>query len=173
MKSFIESQFDYSRLAWMFHDRGVNNKIDKMQERALRYVYGDDVRSFEDLLEMHGSVKVHHRNIQAMALEMFKVKNGSATEIMNNILKLIVIQIGRLLGHLTLIRFVFPGQTLFIMAMILSVILDIRYLIPEQIRQKQTVAGFKNAIKSWLPSICPCRLCQNYIGDVSYATTHY
>ena len=88
MKSFIESQFGYSRLAWMFHDRGVNHKIDKIHERTLRFVYGDDVCSFEDLLEMDGSVKIHHRNIQAMALEMFKVKSGTGTHIMNNIFKM-------------------------------------------------------------------------------------
>ena len=39
------------------HDREVNNKIHKIQGRALRCVYGDDVCSFEDLLEMDGSVK--------------------------------------------------------------------------------------------------------------------
>ena len=52
----------------MFHDRGVNHEIDKIHERTLRYVYKDDVRSFEDLLEMDGCVKIHHRNIQVMAL---------------------------------------------------------------------------------------------------------
>ncbi len=41
-----------------------------------------------DVFEMDGSVKIHHRNIQAMALEMFKVKNGTGTSITNNIFKI-------------------------------------------------------------------------------------
>ena len=39
IKSIVESQFGHARLAWMFHDRGVNNQIDKIHERALRFVY--------------------------------------------------------------------------------------------------------------------------------------
>ena len=70
MKSFIDSQFGFSPLAWMFYDRGINNKIDKIQKRALRFVYRNDTCSFEQLLEMDGSIKVHHRNIHAMAIEI-------------------------------------------------------------------------------------------------------
>ena len=69
----------------MFHDRGVNNQIDKIHERALRFVYRDETHSFEELLEMDGSVKIHHRNIQAMAIEMFKSKHNIGTNIMGDI----------------------------------------------------------------------------------------
>ena len=34
MKSFINSQFNYCPLVWMFHSRYLNNKINKLQERA-------------------------------------------------------------------------------------------------------------------------------------------
>ena len=36
MKSFIESQFSYCPLLWMFHDRDLNNKINRLYERTLR-----------------------------------------------------------------------------------------------------------------------------------------
>ena len=35
MKSFINSQFQYCPLAWMFHNRKLNTKINKLHERAL------------------------------------------------------------------------------------------------------------------------------------------
>ena len=38
MKSFIESQFGYCPLIWMFHGRGLDNKINRIHERALRIV---------------------------------------------------------------------------------------------------------------------------------------
>ena len=38
MKTFITSQFNYSPLTWMFHNRTLNNKINKLHERALRYI---------------------------------------------------------------------------------------------------------------------------------------
>ena len=50
MKSFIESQFGYCPLVWMFHSRTLNNKINKLHERALRLVYKDYNLSFGELL---------------------------------------------------------------------------------------------------------------------------
>ena len=35
MKAFITSQFYYAPLTWMFHSRTLNNKINKLHERAL------------------------------------------------------------------------------------------------------------------------------------------
>ena len=36
MKAFVESQFGYCPLIWTFHSRGLNNKINRIHERALR-----------------------------------------------------------------------------------------------------------------------------------------
>ena len=49
-KAFIESQFKYCPLVWMFHGRQTNDKINKLHERALRVVYYDTITSFEELL---------------------------------------------------------------------------------------------------------------------------
>ena len=35
MKTFIISQFNYCPLTWMFHNRTLNNKINRLHERAL------------------------------------------------------------------------------------------------------------------------------------------
>ena len=50
MKSFIESQFGYCPLIWMFHSRGLNNKINRIHERALRITYNDNHRHTENYL---------------------------------------------------------------------------------------------------------------------------
>ena len=34
MKAFIESQFNYVTLVWMFHLRTLNNKINSLHEEA-------------------------------------------------------------------------------------------------------------------------------------------
>ena len=36
MKAFIESQFNYCPLIWMLHSRTLNNKINRIHERALK-----------------------------------------------------------------------------------------------------------------------------------------
>ena len=40
-------------------------------------------------------------------------------------------------------------------------------LVPE-IKKLESVAYFKNAIKKWQPTNCPCRLCQTYIFQVGF-----
>ena len=60
-KTFIISQFNYCPLTWMFHNRTLNNKIDRLHGRALRLVYDDENLSFEELLEFDNSMTIHHR----------------------------------------------------------------------------------------------------------------
>ena len=45
MKTFIESQFGYCPLVWMFHGKIVHKKINHLHERALRIVYKDYISS--------------------------------------------------------------------------------------------------------------------------------
>ena len=66
----------------MFHSRSLNNKINSLHERALRITYADRSSSFENLLKKDNTFSIHHRNIQALATEMFKVKNNIVPEIM-------------------------------------------------------------------------------------------
>ena len=39
MKPFVKSQFGYCPRLWMFHSSGLNNKINRIHERALRITY--------------------------------------------------------------------------------------------------------------------------------------
>ena len=73
VNAFFHSQLNYCQLVWMCHNRTNNNKINCLHERCLRLIYNDKKSSFEDLLEKGGSVSVHHRNLRALAVELFKV----------------------------------------------------------------------------------------------------
>ena len=75
LKSFIESQFSHCPLVWMFCSRKMNRKINHIHERALRLVYNDYSATFDELLIEDKSVCIHHRNLQQLAIEMYKVKN--------------------------------------------------------------------------------------------------
>ena len=88
MNAFIQSQFSYCPLVWMYCSRDLNHKINHIHERGLRMVYQDYTSSFSDLLVKDGSVCIHHRNIRQVAIEMFKVKNGLCPEILKGLFKL-------------------------------------------------------------------------------------
>ena len=76
LKAFIESQFSHCPLIWMFCSRKMNRKINHIHERALRMVYDDYNSSFDELLIRDNSVSIHYRNIQKVAIEMYKVVNN-------------------------------------------------------------------------------------------------
>ena len=63
MKSFVESQFRYYLLIWMFHSRKPNSKLSLLRERSLRIVYDDYIVSFEILLKKDISFKIHQNSI--------------------------------------------------------------------------------------------------------------
>ena len=63
MKTFIESQFNYCPLTWMFHSRELHSKINKSKERALRIVYKSPNLTFQQLLDLDKTHCMHHRNL--------------------------------------------------------------------------------------------------------------
>ena len=87
LKTFTKSQFEYCPLIWMLYSRRVNNKINHLHERSLRTVYKDNYSSSMDLLPKGKSFTIHQRNIQSLAIELFKVKRNYSNVIMCNILK--------------------------------------------------------------------------------------
>ena len=73
----------------MFHSRKLNNRINHIHERALRLVYKDYTTSFDELLLKDNYFRIHHRNLQKLAIEIFYVKLGLSPEIMRNVFLII------------------------------------------------------------------------------------
>ena len=48
----------------------MNNKINRIHERALRLVYSDHVSSFDEVLKKDRSFSIHRKNIQSLAIEI-------------------------------------------------------------------------------------------------------
>ena len=59
----------------MFHDRESNNKINKINESALRIIHKDNNSNFEKLLSKSDLVSVHQRNLQLLLTKIYKTVN--------------------------------------------------------------------------------------------------
>ena len=168
MKAFIESQFSYCPLLWMFCSRTMNNRINYIHERALRLVYSDYISSFKDLLKRDNSVCIHHRNIQKVAIEMFKVKHNLCPDILQKLFKIRTGEKYNATFHRPNINSVYNGTN------------SLRYfgpivwddMIPGNIKVISDLKDFKEKISDWVPDNCPCRLCKEYIQHLGFVTLY-
>ena len=76
MRAFVISQFQYCPFVWMFHSRHLNNKVNRIREKALRIAHKDYQSSFNTLLEKDDSINIHVKNLQTLMIEMFKTKEN-------------------------------------------------------------------------------------------------
>ena len=150
----------------MFHSRNLNNKINRIHERALRLVYQNNL-SFSELLDLDKSGTVHKKNLQVLVTEIYKVKNGIAPEMMKNIFEL-----QNTSYNLRSSCSQFRRENIKTVHYGLQ---SVRYLGPKiwklvrnNIKYSNSLSKFKKLIKLWKPEACPCRLCKTYIAKVEF-----
>ena len=167
LKTFIESQFSYCPLVWMFCSRKMNDKINHIHERALRLVYQDYTTSLDELLKKDGSLTFHHRNIHQVAIEMFKVKHDLSPPFMKEIFTYKGNENGTRSGDTFArpnVNSVLKGeQSLRSFGPIVW-----NTMLPDYLKTCKSLGEFKNRIKSWIPKNCPCKLCKTYVAGVGY-----
>ena len=71
----IKFKFRNCPLIWMFSSRKANTLINRIYERSVRIVSGDNEGNFENLLEKYKEITIHHINLQVLMIEVSK-KNG-------------------------------------------------------------------------------------------------
>ena len=173
MQAFFNSQFSYSPLVWMFHSRRINRKIDNLHYRALRMVYLDEKSSFEELLRKDGSVTIHHRNLQFLATEMFKVDKGLAPIFMNDIFPRNTNSFAENVSSHTRSKpnyynYSNPRTVNYGLETLRSFGPKLWNMIPKDLKNISTLTVFKRKIKKWIPQDCPCRLCKSYLPQLGY-----
>ena len=85
MKSLITSQFNYCPIVWMCHSRSLNNKVNHIHERLPSIVYQDFQSSFSTELVKGNSFNIYQKNLQLLAIGIFKVKMNISHETINEI----------------------------------------------------------------------------------------
>ena len=152
----------------MFCSRKLNRRINHIQERALRLVYDDYTTPFDDLLRKDKSVCIHHRNIQYLATEMYKVMNNIAPPFMKEIFEEREASSTR--SGNTFVRpkvsTVYKGENS--LRSFGPVVWNT--MIPNRLKTCTNLVEFKHFIKSWVPDNCLCRLCKDYIPGLGFTS---
>ena len=151
-------QFGYCPLIWMCHNRNIHRQTNKIHGRALRIVYVDNNSSFDELLKKSGSVSIHHRNIQQLAIEIYKALNNLSSPLVS---ELFMIKENKYkLPNEVILASNLPRSANYGINSVSHLAPKIWELIPNELRKCITLNLFKEKIKSWIPHNCPCNLCR-------------
>ena len=75
---FVLSQFNYCPLVWHFCGNGSIHKMEKIQERSLRFVFNDYTTEYSDLLQKNGESTLYLKRVRIMAQEVYKAMNNQS-----------------------------------------------------------------------------------------------
>ena len=83
--SFVKSNFKYCPMVWHFCGKVNNDKIDKIQHRALKIIYKDYVSSYEDLMLKGNVPAMLNKRLQGILREVFKSIKGINSKCLNDL----------------------------------------------------------------------------------------
>ena len=150
----------------MFHSRCANNRINRLHERSLRITYNDYESTFQELLYKDNSVRIHQRNLQLLAILVYKVKNNLAADITYDIFNpnqsYYNLRNNNIFQRKNVRTVRYGTESLSFLAP------KIWALLPDEIIKAETLDIFKERIKNWETDECPCRLCKSYIPNLGF-----
>ena len=79
--AFINSQFNYAPIIWMFCRKNQYLKIQKIHHKALTVVFNSD-SGYDELLQMNNEITIHQKHLHALICDVFKRLNESNPEFM-------------------------------------------------------------------------------------------
>ena len=82
-KSFILANFSYCPVAWLFCGKTNSGKLEKLQERALRFIYSDRESSYDNLLSRGNLLTLSMYRLRFLAIEVYKCVENKNPQYLN------------------------------------------------------------------------------------------
>ena len=169
----ILSTFNYAPLTWMFCNKSCSKKLDSIHKRALRIVYQDFTKSYEELLQISGYKRIHEVHISFLLCEVYKTVNGLNPTFMKSLFTTKPLRYQLRNCNLLVIppaRSSRNGNQSFIFRR--SILWN---TLPDCVKSKPTLNSFKTSLKALdLLGLCNCKLCSGiwnvYIIKVTFIT---
>ena len=155
--SFIYSNFTYCPIVYNTFFKKHGHKLEKLQERALRFVFNDFTSTYSDLLNKSGKKELTVILIRSIAEQVYKVLNDKAKPIDPSFFK----------------RTTSPYSLRYQNKLMLPSFKTIKYgkysfkymgafiwnSLPEETKRSVSLDEFKEKIKDWAGTNCKCSSC--------------
>ena len=158
VQSFVFSNFNYYPLVWFFSSARSMEKIEKIQERALRFLYDDHDSSYRDLLCKSQKCTMHVNWQRNLCIEIFKTVKRLNPEFMQNIFEQRTSD--RSSSRPQDLQHYRPNQPIFGTNILSSLGPQIWNGLPPEIKSAGNLIQFKRLIKNWHGATCTCNVCK-------------
>lgn len=155
--TFIMSNFNYCPIVWHFCSKTSTMKMEKLQERALRFLLNDKTSSYGDLLKKCSSTTLHLKRLKSICTEVFKSLKGLNPKFMNDMFEEKEIPYNLRDQHLLVqpkFKKITYGKNTF------------KYfgshlwnLLPNDLKGCTSLDSFKDMISTWEGPNCQCLMC--------------
>ena len=155
------SHFNYCPIIWHFCSRKNILKVEKINERGLRFVYNDYVSDYNNLLSQNNSCSMTLHCLRNMATEVYKCVNSIGPEFMNDMFRVKNIAYDLRNGtrleqtKFSTIKYGFKSFSYHGAS--------IWNKLPVHTKDSESLDIFKTNINSWSGTFCECSAC----ADVS------
>ena len=157
VQSFISSNFEYCLLVLYFLSSKSLQNIEKLQDRALRFLYNDHTSSYNDLLSKSDRCTMLISLQRALCIEIFKTFKKLNPPFMQKVFKLRASCYSlRNPNDLAHIR---PNQTIFGSNSLMSIGPQIWNNLPSEMKSAENLKTIRRLIKNWDGSSCRCSAC--------------
>ncbi len=156
-ESFILSNFNFCPLVWHICGMSATKKIDKIQKRALRFVFDDFTSDYRTLLAKAHTNTLFISRLKYIAVEVYKCVNDINVSFMNDVFD-VKPNIHGLRRKKNVIqpKFNTISYGKFSFKYIGSHIWN---MLPDYFQDAVNVNSFKSLLKSWAGPTCNCNIC--------------
>ena len=162
VQSFVYSNFNYCPLVWYCSSSKSLQKIERIQERALRFLYNDHKSSYDDLRTRSRKCTMLVARQRTLCIEVVKTIRDLNPPFMHSIFSSRALKYpSRNPKNLNHFR---PNQVTFGSKSLKAIGPQIWNSLPNELKSADNLNSFKRMINRWDGPSCQCNVCKyNYI----------
>ena len=156
--AFINKQFNYPSIIWMFCRKQDYLEVEKIHYRALKIVYNSN-ECYEELLIRNNEVSIHQKQLRTLATEIYKSLTDVNPDFMKNYFSIKGIPYSLKNGSalkIPSVRSTYYGiNSIHFRACLLW------NKLPNSLKESQLLPEFKHKIKAIEKMDCSCTICRS------------
>ncbi len=155
--TFVLANFNYCPVVWHFCGVTLTRKMEKVQERALRFLLNDFNSEYDVMLQKVGLDTLFLRRLKVIACEVYKAINDLSPSFMNEIFNVKEVQ-HDLRDNVILVQPKF-GKIRYGQSTLSYYGPHIWNLLPSEAKTGVSINVFKDMLSTWEGPHCQCNLC--------------